>query len=614
MWRSHACDVTRSCVRHEAVMCATCPMANGYARHDSVIFAMQSYLGVSFIRDAAWCIHERHTHVWITHTHMNDREYDWVMFVKHPYVCVSFICVCVVHECITPHHGWMARTHMNDAHTLCSIHMCVSHSFMKQRDALMNDTHTHMTASCLCSIHMCVSRSFMMRRDTFMNDTHTYELHTHVWVHRKYDWVMLVMRSYVCVSFICVCLIHSWCDVMHSWMAHTRMNYFYTYEYTVHMIESCLWCIHMCVSHSFMKQRDAFMNETHMTHTHMNALQIELSRIRRGIRVSVCHAYVCVSFICATWCNHKCDVMQSYVRHDSVMFASWLIRVWDITHSHVRGHTCECATSHTPTRMCDMTHSSVRYFSSICVAFHMSTAHTYVWYFPYIYAAFLIHLHDISHESHTYVQHFSWLIHMCCIFHKGNARYFSSICAALLMSEAHPYVRHCSWVKLIHMCGISRTYMPHVFVFSALQYPTRAPQLSANHCNTRVLQHTATHCDRLQHTATDCNRLQQAATHCNVRKKQTISNACAHTHMHDQMYTEIYTQYTATHCNTLQQIATRYNAIHTFNHRNLLLSPCREWEGLFKHTAPYILQHTATHCNTLQHTATDCNTLQRRPL
>ena len=42
-------------------------------------------------------------------------------------------------------------------------------------------------------------------------------------------------------------------------------------------------------------------------------------------------------------------------------------------------------------------------------------------------------------------------------------------------------------------------------------------------------------------------------------------------------------QHTATHCNTLQH--TRYGLL---------------WR----------LQHTATHCNTLQHTATHCNTLQ----
>jgi len=54
-------------------------------------------------------------------------------------------------------------------------------------------------------------------------------------------------------------------------------------------------------------------------------------------------------------------------------------------------------------------------------------------------------------------------------------------------------------------------------------------------------------------------------------------------------------QHTATHCNTLD---------HTTTHsRNAL-----------QHTATYCdtLQHTATHCNTLQHTAThSCNTPER---
>ena len=60
-------------------------------------------------------------------------------------------------------------------------------------------------------------------------------------------------------------------------------------------------------------------------------------------------------------------------------------------------------------------------------------------------------------------------------------------------------------------------------------------------------------------------------------------------------------QHTATHCNTLQTSATRCNTLqHTATHCNTL-----------QHAATHCntLQHTATHCNTLQHTATHCNTL-----
>ena len=55
---------------------------------------------------------------------------------------------------------------------------------------------------------------------------------------------------------------------------------------------------------------------------------------------------------------------------------------------------------------------------------------------------------------------------------------------------------------------------------------------------------------------------------------------------------DILLQHTATHCNTLQLAAPHCNTL--------------------QHTAIYCntLQHTAAHCKTLQHTATDCNTLQ----
>jgi len=61
-------------------------------------------------------------------------------------------------------------------------------------------------------------------------------------------------------------------------------------------------------------------------------------------------------------------------------------------------------------------------------------------------------------------------------------------------------------------------------------------------------------------------------------------------------------QYTATHCNTLQHTAVHCNTLqHTATHCNTL-----------QYTATHCntLQHTAVHCNTLQHTSTHCNTLQ----
>ena len=71
-------------------------------------------------------------------------------------------------------------------------------------------------------------------------------------------------------------------------------------------------------------------------------------------------------------------------------------------------------------------------------------------------------------------------------------------------------------------------------------------------------QHTATHCSTPQYTATHCSTLQHTVAH-------WVFDVFAWAVSHESI------QHTATHCNTLQ--------------------------------------HTATHCNTLQHTAAHCNTL-----
>jgi len=89
--------------------------------------------------------------------------------------------------------------------------------------------------------------------------------------------------------------------------------------------------------------------------------------------------------------------------------------------------------------------------------------------------------------------------------------------------------------------------------------------------------------ETLQHTATHGNTRQHTATHGNTR------------------------QHTATHCNTLQRIVSfcrmRRLMWHMLATSRLADIGKRKW--LFN-----TLQHTATHCNTLQHTATHCNTLQ----
>ena len=71
--------------------------------------------------------------------------------------------------------------------------------------------------------------------------------------------------------------------------------------------------------------------------------------------------------------------------------------------------------------------------------------------------------------------------------------------------------------------------------------------------------------------------------------------ACFHSSAHRTgSFCDMILQHTATHCNTLQGCLLRAAVS---SHRN----------GSF---CDMILQHTATHCNTLQHPASPCNTLQ----
>ena len=74
-------------------------------------------------------------------------------------------------------------------------------------------------------------------------------------------------------------------------------------------------------------------------------------------------------------------------------------------------------------------------------------------------------------------------------------------------------------------------------------------------------------------------------------------------------------QHSATHCNSLQLTATHCNSLqHSATHWQLVLSKgrCVTHCNTLQHTATRCnaLQLTATHCNTLQHTATHCHTLQ----
>jgi len=111
-------------------------------------------------------------------------------------------------------------------------------------------------------------------------------------------------------------------------------------------------------------------------------------------------------------------------------------------------------------------------------------------------------------------------------------------------------------------------------------------------------------CNTPQNTATHCNTLQQIARHCIVA---TYCNTLQHRDAGSPqrryiLWDIVLLQHTATHCNTLQ---------HTATHRNILQHSATRRRG-FPSAPLYFMgdRPTATHCNVLQNAATHRNTPQ----
>ena len=109
-----------------------------------------------------------------------------------------------------------------------------------------------------------------------------------------------------------------------------------------------------------------------------------------------------------------------------------------------------------------------------------------------------------------------------------------------------------------------------------------------------VLQSVAVCSSVLQSVAVFCSVLQCVAEYCSVLQWLVSTNRLRRTMLQGVLSGLV--QHTATHCNTLQHQLTKV----------CLSRAARAIKLLHCST----LQHTVTHCNTLQHTATHCNTLQ----
>jgi len=140
------------------------------------------------------------------------------------------------------------------------------------------------------------------------------------------------------------------------------------------------------------------------THTHIYSLLLAVCA-----SCSSCHAHTYsyhtdtdtdiavvwyVSHTNVTWLIHMYDMTHSYAWHDSFICATWLIPMCDMTHSYV------CLQS----EGCDMplTHTHISRLIHTC-----DMSHSHVWNDAFICSTWLIHMVRCTHEhmTHSYVWH-----------------------------------------------------------------------------------------------------------------------------------------------------------------------------------------------------------------
>jgi len=166
--------------------------------------------------------------------------------------------------------------------------------------------------------------------------------------------------SSICVTWLIECIsydrhriprqiaigVHSMSHVTFEYaMSHMNKSHHLVHELTSCFAPSRNWC-------ALNEARQIWMS--HGTYGRF------LSRCRRDrvTRLIECaHLDKTTHCIYVTWLIHIWDMTHSYVGHDSFICGTWLIHMWDMTHSYV-GHDsfiCETWLIH----MCDMTHPHV---------------------------------------------------------------------------------------------------------------------------------------------------------------------------------------------------------------------------------------------------------------
>ena len=273
---------------------------------------------------------------------------------------------------------------------------------------------THLAPMCDLGAKKCsVRRSIWMSHGTHINEScHTYVddiyvCDTHEWVKVDlYDWVIHVAWLFhLCDmtnwyvwhdTFICVKRLIRMCDTTYSYVWYKVLQ-------------------HTCDTPHPYVWHDAFIRAIwsptayvwHATHTgpYMwhDALYVctygPVCVTRRATwspTTSTCvcmrdlHMCVYVTYICVTRFSHICDMMRSYVSHDSFMC--------DMAHSYVWNDSFICVAW--LIHMCDMTDSYVWHGSFICVTRLIHTCdmtYSYVWNDWFMCVTWLIHMSDMTH-------------------------------------------------------------------------------------------------------------------------------------------------------------------------------------------------------------------------
>ena len=199
-------------------------------------------------------------------------------------------------------------------------------------------------------------------------------------------------------------------------------------------------------------------------------------------------------------------------------------------------------------------------------------------------------------------------IHCNALQHTAAYHFAAAVAAGRASDAATHYnalqltVTHCNTLQhMTFFCCCLRA-VPRMVQHTAKLWNTNCNKYPATHCNS--MQHNTTHCNILQLSLCCYCRLragpwivQHTATYCNTHSA-TYCNTHGNTHCNPHMLLLSTLQHTATHCNTLQHTATH----NTLQHTSFATVACGQGLG-WRNT----LQRTATHNNTLQLTATLCN-------